>query len=208
MFEIHLLEKPNLKTAITSMYMSKGNEQEIINDIQEGNSIVTEERMKLLKKWGINNQHYKLIESIYWSYFVKGLSRGGYDDLRTHGIFSTFVAKSTRYCDKFKIAPYYSNIYGKSMTKQLEDEIKKRNQSELFKQDIVRGFYPLSIETPFTLKTNLHHFLHMINQRGPGTHAHKELQKLMRELVQALDINNKQCKWVEKILLHKMLGGR
>ena len=49
---------------------------------------------------------------------------------------------------------------------------------------------------------------HIINQRGPGTHAHEELKILMRELVQALDINDKECKWVEKILLHKMLGGR
>ncbi|MCK9221521.1 MAG: FAD-dependent thymidylate synthase [Limnochordia bacterium] len=195
MFEIKLIERPLLDTAIAALYISKGNEDNIFDD--SGQVIIDDKRLAALEKWGFEKGHSQLLKFVTWSWLITGLGRGSYDDLRTHGTFSTFIAKSTRYCKTFQVAPWYAKHY-------TEDELQRDLTTLKFiqkldsKPDVVRGHFPLSVDTPFIIKTNLLHFCHIIETRKD--HAHPEIILLLGELLDDLARSCNEGTWIAECI--------
>ncbi len=191
MFEIKLIEPPVLDTAIAALYISKGNEDRIFDET--GKVIIDEGRLAALEKWGFQMKHSQLLKFVTWSWLILGLGRGSYDDLRTHGTFSTFIAKSTPYCRIFRVAPWYAQNYSKEELQRDTATLEFIQQLE-GEPDVIRGHFPLSVDTPFIVKTNLLHFCHIVETRKE--HAHPEIKLLLKELTAQLGESSPAGAWI------------
>lgn len=181
MFNIKLTSKPNYRDAAISMCMSKGNEQLIDKIIEDG---VTEEMVGNIFECGVKKGHSQIIKHIDFMFVIKGLSRGGFDELRTHEGFTKFMAKSTRYCKEFDIADWPREKFNKDEIISLKQSLAQLKSSH-HDQDVISRKHSLYIDTPFTMKSNLLHLIHIIGQRSTEG-AHEELNILVDEIYNTL----------------------
>lgn len=184
-FFMKMIELPNTKTARAMLYISKGNEKSGLSFNSPTVDIKDHEKSyDALEKWGFQKGHNQLLKPIEWSMYISGLSRGSYDDLRTHGTFATFISKSTRYCDEFKLAPWFYEHYTVEQCARDINAMSAVKDMVDVPHDIKRGHLPLSIETPFVFKVNALHFMHIYSTRKD--HAHGEIKVLLNDVIDTL----------------------
>jgi thymidylate synthase ThyX len=202
LFEINLLSGPTIKDAAYSMLLSKGNEERIF-DLKDED---INEMKGSIYKYGIEKGHDQIIKHIDMMFLIKGLSRGGFDEIRTHEGFAKFMAKSTRYCNIFEIGNWPLEKFSDEEITDCRFELEAL-ANENVDNDIRSRKFPLYVETPFTLKVNLLHFIHILEQRK-SSGAHEELRFLVDDILECLNMTkdkNGDANWVCNSLLRANL---
>lgn len=206
---VKLLETTGLKTALLSLYISKGTlTEELEEDILSGKKEEDKEEWGrlcgILKK--IGEKHITLLRFINFSFLIRGMHRGAQDDLDAHAkrFGNAIVRASTRLGGA---EPEFSDWY-KDKVLTFEDVVKLTDMDFMFekeetfngkqyvrvpngyvlkgeenKPDVTRGLYMLGFKGNSVWSISLCEWAHVYQLRGKHSGANPELKECV-ELIQ------------------------
>lgn len=148
--------------------------------------------MKLVKHL-YNNGHHSVMEHIYFTFKIEGISRACSHQLVRHRHCS-FTQRSQRYCseDGFKVVepPSIANNVEASCEYNMEMTdlrfVYAQTQSQGVPNEDARYILPNACETSLYLSCNLRELIHIANERL-CTRAQWEIRELVREMVKLVD---------------------
>lgn len=207
--DVKIVETTGLKTALMSLFISKGNlTKELEEEILSNETLSSDDEYNrltgILTKIGVN--HITLLRFINFSFLVRGLHRGAQDDLDAHAkrFGNAIVRASTRlggaesefsdwYKDKvlsldqvLKIIDldWYLDdeitVEGKQYVRVSNGYVLKEFQEN---KDVLRGLYCLGFKGDSVWSIDMCEWAHVYQLRNKDTWANPELKELI-ELIQ------------------------